>query len=57
MLWLGGSILIAIWLFEKFVLHKGGMIHVIVMIAISMFIIQFVQDRRTKEYERSVSRS
>ena len=57
MLWIGGSILIAIWLFEKFVLHKGGMIHVIVMIAISMFIIQFVQDRRTKEYERSISRS
>ncbi|HMJ25056.1 MAG TPA: DUF5670 family protein [Pyrinomonadaceae bacterium] len=57
MLWIAGSILIAIWLVEKFVLHKGGMIHVIVMIAISMFIIQFVQDRRTKEYERSVGRS
>jgi hypothetical protein len=57
MLWIGGSILIAIWLFERFVLHKGGMIHVIPMIAISMFIIQFVQDRRTKEYERSLGRS
>jgi hypothetical protein len=56
MLWIAGLILVVIWLFEKFVLHKGGMIHVIVMIAISMFIIQFVQDRRTKEYERSVER-
>jgi preprotein translocase subunit YajC len=56
MLWIAGSILIAIWLVEKFVLHKGGMIHVILMIAISMFLIQFVQDRRTKEYERSIGR-
>jgi hypothetical protein len=56
MLWIAGSILVVIWLFEKFVLHKGGMIHVIVMIAISMFLIQFVQDRRTKEYQRSIRR-
>jgi hypothetical protein len=56
MLWIAGSILVLIWLFAKFVMHKGGMIHVVVMIAISMFIIQFVQDRRTKEYERSIGR-
>jgi hypothetical protein len=56
MLWISGSILILIWLFAIFVMHKGGMIHVVVMIAISMFIIQFVQDRRTKEYERSIGR-
>lgn len=56
MLWISGLILIVIWLFEKFVMHKGGMIHVILMIAISMFIIQFVQDRRTREYERSTGR-
>ncbi|MDX6383108.1 MAG: hypothetical protein QOK48_681 [Blastocatellia bacterium] len=56
MLWIAGSILIVVWAFETFVMHKGGMIHVILMIAISMFLIQFAQDRRTREYERSLGR-
>lgn len=56
MLWIVGSILVVIWLVEKFLLHKGGMVHVILMIAVSIFLIQFVQDRRTKAYQRSLSR-
>lgn len=56
MLWIAGSILIVVWAFEKFIMLKGGMIHVVLMIAISMFLIQFAQDRRTKEYERSPGR-
>lgn len=54
MLWIAGSILVVVWLVEKFLLHKGGMVHVILMIAFSMFLIQFVQDRRTKAYQRSL---
>jgi len=54
MLWIAGSLTIVLWLILKFVFHKSGMVHVILMIAISMFIIQFVQDRRTKAYERSL---
>jgi len=57
MLWIVGSILAVIWLIEKFLLHKGGMVHVILMIAVSMFLIQFVQDRRTKAYQRSLGGS
>jgi hypothetical protein len=56
MLWIVGSILFVIWLVEKFLLHKGGMIHVILMIAASIYLIQFVQDRRTKAYQRSLTR-
>ena len=56
MLWIVGSILVVIWFVEKFLLHKGGMVHVILMIAVSIFLIQFVQDRRTKEYQRSLTR-
>ena len=56
MLWIAGSIMVVIWLIEKFLLHKGGMVHVILMIALSMFLIQFVQDRRTKAYQRSLGR-
>ena len=56
MLWIVGSLFVVIWLVEKFLLHKGGMVHVILMIAVSIFLIQFVQDRRTKAYERSLTR-
>jgi hypothetical protein len=56
MLWIVGAILTAFWLVAKFLLHKGGMIHVLLLFAASAFIIQFVQDRRTKAYERSLKR-
>jgi hypothetical protein len=56
MLWILGSLFVVIWLVEKFLLHKGGMVHVLLMIAVSIFLIQFVQDRRTKEYKRSLTR-
>jgi hypothetical protein len=56
MLWITGSITFVIWLVAKFVFHKGGMIHIILLIALSLFIIQFAQDRRTKDYQRSLTR-
>jgi len=56
MLWILGSILVAVWLVLKFLLHKGGMVHVLLIIALTSFLIQFAQDRRTKAYERSLNR-
>ena len=56
MLWIVGSILIVVWLVETFVLHKGGMVHVLLMIAGSTFLIQVVQDWRTRAYRRSLDR-
>jgi hypothetical protein len=49
-------IVMAVWLIAKFLLHKGGMIHTLLILAVACFIIQFAQDRRTKEYERSLTR-
>jgi len=54
MLWILGAILMAFWLVAKFLLHKGGMIHVLLLVAAAAFVIQFAQDRRTKAYERSL---
>jgi hypothetical protein len=56
MLWIVGSILLAVWFVLKFLLHKSGMVHVVLLIAISSFVIQLVQDLRTKAYERSLRR-
>jgi len=55
MLWIFGSILLAVWFVLKFLLHKSGMVNVMVLIALNAFLIQFVQDRRTKAYKRSIN--
>jgi len=56
MLWLTGSLLLICWLIAKFVLHKSGMVHLLLLAAVIFFVIQFAQDRRTREYERSLNR-
>ncbi len=40
------------WFVGKFLLHKGGLVHVFMLTALACFVIQFVQDRRTKAYYR-----
>jgi Family of unknown function (DUF5670) len=54
MLWIVGSIMMAVWLVLKFLLHKSGMVHVLLLVAIASFFIQLVQDLRTRAYERSL---
>jgi hypothetical protein len=54
MLWIFGSLLVVLWFVLKFVLHKSGLVHVTLLIALTTFFIQFVQDRRTRAYERSI---
>jgi len=56
MLWIVGSIPMVVWLVLKFLLHKSGMVHILLLIGISCFVIQLVQDVRTKAYERSLPR-
>ena len=54
MLWLTGSLLLICWLILKFLLHKSGMVHLLLMAAVIFFVVQLAQDRRTKEYEKSL---
>ena len=54
MLWITGSGLLIAWFILKFALHKGGAIHIMLFLAISFYVIQFAQDRRTKQYEESL---
>jgi len=54
MLWLTGGALFICWIIGKFLLHKSGMWHLFLMAAVIFFVVQFAQDRRTKEYQRSL---
>ncbi len=46
MIWLIGIALVLIWFAEKFILHKGGFIHILLLCAISILVIQWVARRR-----------
>jgi hypothetical protein len=54
MLWYTGSLLLLLWFVLKFVLHKGGSVHVLLFLTISFYLVQLAQDRRAKVYERSL---
>jgi hypothetical protein len=48
MFWIAGALTLTVWFVLKVLLHKGRGIHVILLFAISCFVTQFVQDRRTR---------
>jgi hypothetical protein len=56
MLWIVGSAFLLAWLILKLLLHKSGWVHTLLFAALIFFVIQFAQDWRTKEYERSLRR-
>ena len=41
-----------VWAVLTFGLHKGGGIHVMLFMAISFYLVQLAQDRRTRQYKR-----
>ena len=46
--WVVSAVLVFIWLILKFVMHKGGFIHILLLTAISLFVIQVAAYRKTK---------
>ena len=55
MLWTIGAALIALWLILRFIVHKGGFIHILLLGGISLLIIQFAAYRKAR-YQRISSR-
>ena len=51
MLWIVGALCLIAWFVLKFLLHKGGLVHVILLFAIGSLFFQFLQYCRTKQYE------
>lgn len=50
-MWIVGSSLLIVWFILKFVFHKGGFIHMLLLTGISILVIQFVAYRKTR-YQR-----
>ena len=50
MFWIAGALTLIVWFVLKILLHKGSGVHIILLFAVSCFVTQFVQDRRTRAY-------
>lgn len=50
MLWIVGVLIFLAWFILKVLLHKSGGVHILLLLAISFCVTQFIQDRRTRAH-------
>lgn len=51
-MWIAGSAFLVVWFILKFVFHKGGFVHILLLTGISIIVIQLVAVRKAR-YQRS----
>jgi hypothetical protein len=52
-LWLISGVCLIIWLILKLAFHKGGYIHMLLVAAFSMAVVQITADRKTRYHKAS----
>jgi hypothetical protein len=52
-MWVAFTILMVLWILLKFVLGKGGYIHMIVVAAISVAVVQLMAERKNRYHKAS----
>ena len=55
-MWAATGALLLVWFILKFVLHKGGFIHILLLTAISVAGVQFIAYRKTRYHAPSNKR-
>jgi hypothetical protein len=55
-MWLIVAVLMIIWFVLKFLLHKGGFVHILLLTAISVFVVQLMAYRKTRFQNNSSRR-
>lgn len=55
-MWAVSGVLLLIWFILKFVLHKGGFIHILLLTAISIAGVQLIAYRKTRYHMPSAKR-
>jgi hypothetical protein len=56
-MWAVVGVLLAVWLVLKFGLGKGGFIHIVLVTALSIAIVQIIADRKTRYQKKSSGKS
>jgi hypothetical protein len=54
--WLAALILFLIWFVLRVIFHKSGMVHVLLLSAIAVFVVQLAAVRKTR-YHQSLARN
>ena len=47
------AILMVVWLILKFILHKGGYVHMFLIAAITILVVQLIADRNARYHKTS----
>jgi uncharacterized membrane protein len=47
-MWVISALILAVWLVLKFALHRGGYVHILLLLGISIFVVQLVTYRKTR---------
>ena len=47
-MWIFSGVLFVGWFILKFFLHKGGYVHILLIAAITVFVVQTLADRNTR---------
>lgn len=55
-MWVVSGALLIVWFILKFLLHKGGYVHILLVGAISMIVVQLIAYRKTQYHKTSVGR-
>lgn len=56
-MWVFVGVLLAVWFVLKFALGKGGFIHIVLLTALSIAIVQVIADRKTRYQKKSSGKS
>ncbi len=54
-MWYLSGLLFVLWLILKFAFHKSGFVHILLLTAISLFVVQFTAYRKTR-YQQKVTK-
>lgn len=52
-MWIAFTILMVLWVLLKFLLHKGGYVHMLVVAAISIAVVQIIAERKVRYHKTS----
>lgn len=55
-MWFLSAALLIVWFILKFLLHKGGYVHMLLVAAISIFVVQLIAYRKTQYHKTSSGR-
>jgi hypothetical protein len=47
-MWVASGLLLVVWFILKFLLHKGGFVHMLLLFSITLAVIQFMAFRKTR---------